>query len=488
MPTPFSQLTLAQHFRQLPGVFYRDVMPEPLHQPELVIASSGCAALLDIDAASLNSPEALAILGAQRVPPDWQPLAMKYTGHQFGYYNPDLGDGRGLLLGERQLDNGQLWDLHLKGAGPTPFSRQGDGRAVLRSSIREFLCSEAMHALGIATTRALSVVKTATPVFREQRESGATLLRVAQTHIRFGHFEFAARSSHPDALKTLADYVLARYYPCLRGQANQYADLFLLIAKNTAEMIARWQAVGFNHGVMNTDNMSILGDTFDFGPYGFLDRFNPHHICNHSDDQGRYAFDRQPAIAHWNLAVLAQALSPLVPDDALKAGMQHYAQHFNERYIELMRAKLGLEREQEDDTDLLMQGLSMLDNGKLDYTRFFRELGDWQTDLKQAHALRDHTLDLSAFDAWFARYGARLAQEKTDSSERKKNMDAVNPLYTLRNHLAQLAIQQAEQGDYSEVRRLHAVLQSPFEAQAGAESYAALPPDWASELEVSCSS
>jgi serine/tyrosine/threonine adenylyltransferase len=286
----------------------------------------------------------------------------------------------------------------------------------------------------------------------------------------------------------LADYVLARHYPCLTGQPNQYADLFLLIAQNTAEMIARWQAIGFNHGVMNTDNMSILGDTFDFGPYGFLDTFNPHHICNHSDDQGRYAFDRQPAIAHWNLAVLAQALSSLVPEDALKEGMQHYARHFNDRYIALMRAKLGLEQEREDDTDLLMQCLGMLNSGKLDYNRFFRELGAWQATPQQPHALREHTLDLAAFDAWLARYAARLAEEKPDSSTRRANMDAVNPLYVLRNHLAQLAIQQAEQGDYSEVRRLHAVLQSPFTEQAGAEIYAQLPPDWAAGLEVSCSS
>lgn len=488
MPIAFAHIPLVQHFRQLPAVFYRDTLPSPLQQPELVIASARCADLLDLDLDSLAAPDALAILGCQRLPAGWQPLAMKYTGHQFGYYNPDLGDGRGLLLGERQLDNGQLWDLHLKGAGPTPFSRQGDGRAVLRSSIREFLCSEAMHALGIATTRALCVVKTETPVFREQRESGATLLRVAQSHIRFGHFEFAAETRQPDLVRTLADYVLARHYPCLTGQPNQYADLFLLIARSTAEMIARWQAIGFNHGVMNTDNMSILGDTFDFGPYGFLDAFNPHHICNHSDDQGRYAFDRQPAIAHWNLAVLAQALSPLVPDEALKEGMQGYGEHFNARYIDLMRTRLGLETDAANDTDLLMQCLAMLDSGKVDYNRFFRELGTWQANPQQPHALRDHTLDLAAFDAWLARYAARLNQENTDRSARRDNMNAVNPLYTLRNHLAQLAIQQAEQGDYAEVRRLHAVLQSPFTEQPGCESYAALPPDWASELEVSCSS
>jgi uncharacterized protein YdiU (UPF0061 family) len=488
MTIRFSQLALHNDYRSLPPAFYRDVMPAPLSDPALVVVSTDCAHTLGIDPDSLSGDDALAILAGQRLPETWRPLAMKYDGHQFGYYNPDLGDGRGLLLGEQPDPRGRLWDLHLKGAGPTPFARQGDGRAVLRSSIREFLGSEAMHALGIRSTRALCVVHTETPVLREQMERAATLLRCTPSHIRFGHFEFAARTGQPELLERLARHVLRRHYPCLLDTPNQYADLFRLIAQDTARMIADWQLVGFNHGVMNSDNMSILGETFDYGPFAFLDHFEPHHVCNHSDQQGRYAFDRQPAIGHWNLAVLARAMASLVSEDALRAGMTDYGDTFNQHFMRGMRGKLGLHRELDSDGTLILDCLTMLASGRLDYTLFFRLLGDWQCNPEHTHALRDHTVDIGTFDRWFEQYRQRLQHETCPPEQRQAAMQARNPLYILRKHLAQIAIAQAEQGDYSEVRRLHQVLCQPFTEQADRARYAELPPDWAAGLELSCSS
>ena len=487
MSKHFSDLNFHSDFRTLPHDFYQDVAPQGLEQPELVVVSSASAEALDLDPHSLATPEILSVLSGNLTLPQHQPLAMKYTGHQFGYYNPDLGDGRGVLLAEVKTASGALWDLHLKGAGLTPFSREGDGRAVLRSSIREFLCSEAMAALGVPTTRALCVVNSQTPVYRETQETGATLVRTTPCHIRFGHFEFAARSANPELLKALSDYVLQRYYPCLYGSANQYADFLLLTAQRTANLLAQWQAFGFAHGVMNTDNMSILGETFDYGPFGFQDRFRPNYICNHSDYQGRYAFDRQPAIAHWNLSVLAHALSPLIEPDARTAGIKAFSQQFNQRYLELMRAKLGFDQHRDNDQLFIAQTLTMLAENQLDYSYFFRHLSRID-EADSARHLRDHCLDPVAFEIWLDLYRARLEYEKTPTAERLANMNRANPKFILRNHLAQYAIEQAQQGDYSEVQRLHQLLQTPFDEQPEQQHYADLPPDWAEQIEISCSS
>ncbi|TNC80975.1 MAG: YdiU family protein [Oleiphilus sp.] len=496
MSTPFTDLPFKTHFQQLPSAFYAFQQPEGLEQPELVIASGDCARWMGLDASSLTRPETVALLSGNTTLQAWQPLAMKYFGHQFGYLNPDLGDGRGCLLAEIETPEGELLDLHLKGAGPTPFARQGDGRAVLRSSIREFLGSEAMHALGIPTTRALCVLNSQTPVQREQMESGATLLRVSRSHIRFGHFEFAYHSGDPELLTALADYVLERHFPCLERTPTQYADLFLIICKRTAEMIAKWQCVGFAHGVMNTDNMSILGETFDYGPFGFQDAFQAGYICNHSDTQGRYAFDRQPAIGQWNLSVLAQAMSPIVERDALVAGLEHYNETFNQQYLKGMLDKLGLSQadageHSEADQNLVMEALTLMQENRLDYTRFFRAISE--NDIASQNAqdlseLRDHCVNIKAFDQWFHAYQQRCQQENSPPGQRLQAMQACNPVYVLRNHLAQTAIEQAQAGDYSEVQRLHKVLQQPYTRQADCDHYEALPPDWAQDLEISCSS
>ena len=496
MKAKFDQLQFRQDFLNLPSAFYSTLLPTGLDQPRFAAWSPSCAEWMGLDGNFFKDEATLEILSGNAVPDNWRPLAMKYFGHQFGYLNPDLGDGRGLLLAEIENPEGDLLDLHLKGSGLTPFSRDGDGRAVLRSSIREFLCSEAMHALGIPTTRALCVIDSETPVRREEEENAAMLLRVTRSHIRFGHFEFAYHSGDPDLLTKLTDHVLQRYFPSLEGTANQYADLFAMICQRSAEMIAQWQCVGFAHGVMNTDNMSILGETFDYGPYGFMDAFDAGYICNHSDHQGRYAFDRQPAIGQWNLSVLAQAMSPLVERDALMEGLKHYSDTFNQNYLSGMLKKLGLSPGEttqlaDSDQNLVMQTLTLFQENRLDYSHFFRTISETnisQLDAVELTTIRDHCVDIKSFDHWFQTYQQRLDKETLPAKERLTQMQQCNPLYILRNHLAQTAIEQAQSGDYSELHRLHRVLQQPFTRQEGFEHYAALPPDWARELEISCSS
>lgn len=482
-----TELRSEHNYLALPDSYYSLRQPQALDSPRLVITSESCAQLLDIQSDTLNSAASLLTLSGAEYPSQWQPLAMKYFGHQFGYLNPELGDGRGLLMAQVRNKKGELWDLHLKGAGTTPYSRGGDGRAVLRSSIREFLASEALAALNVATSRALAVVTSDTPVYRETEERGTTLLRVARSHVRFGHFEFAYHSKDRDLLEALARYVVQTHYPCLNANKQGYADMFQLICEASARTLADWQSIGFAHGVMNTDNMSIIGDTFDFGPYGFMDRFRANYICNHSDHEGRYAFDRQPAIAQWNLSALAQALSPLVEHDALTKGLQAYNDTFNHAFLQKMRRKLGLHIAYEEDQALIFEGFQMMQSARLDYSFFFRTLS--QEDLTRALAtLREHAVDIVSFDAWSRKYQHRIEKEEIETEVRAGAMRAVNPKFVLRNHLAQAAIEAADKGDYSLVNRLHRALTKPFEEQNEFEDFADLPPANSEELEISCSS
>lgn len=474
-------------YQSLPSSFFTSQEPTSLENPALVIESKSCAEMIEVDVNALSSKPSLQILSGASVPERWNPVAMKYFGHQFGYLNPDLGDGRGLLMAQTRNSRGELWDLHLKGSGTTPYSRGGDGRAVLRSCIREFLASEALAALGISTTRALAVVTSDTPVYRETKERGTTLLRVARSHIRFGHFEFAYHSKDKTLSETLARYVIEQHYPCLAPNPQGYADMFKLICEATARMIVHWQTQGFAHGVMNTDNMSIIGDTFDFGPFGFMDRFRSAYICNHSDHQGRYAFDRQPAIAHWNLSVLAQSLTPLLDNDALTAGLQAYSTTFNEGFMQRMREKLGWTNAESADDSQIFETLQMLQACRLDYSDFFRRLS--YIDSAQGLAeLRDHSVDMARFDLWAEQYKKRASQEDGSAEQRSTSMQKVNPQRILRNHLAQAAIEAAEQGDYSVVKRLHDGLSNPFKQQPQYEDLAGLPPEGSEGLEISCSS
>jgi len=413
------------------------------------------------------------------------PLAQVYSGHQFGVWAGQLGDGRGILLGEQQLADGSTRDWHLKGAGLTPYSRMGDGRAVLRSTIRESLASEAMHYLGIPTTRALSIVTSDTPVMRETREQGAMLMRIAQSHVRFGHFEHFYYRRQPEKVRELADFVIRHHWPHLQEEPDRYVAWFRDVVRRTAVMIARWQAVGFAHGVMNTDNMSILGLTMDYGPYGFLDDYNPAFICNHSDYQGRYSFENQPVVAQWNLQRLAQTLSPFIAVDALNGALDEYQTELLTEYGSLMRSKLGLFVPQEGDNEILNALFALMAREGSDYTRTFRMLS--HTEQQSADSpLRDEFIDRGAFDNWFATYRQRLQQEGIDDAQRQQQMQSVNPAVVLRNWLAQRAIDAAEQGDMAELERLHEILRQPFSDRS--DDYARRPPDWGKRLEVSCSS
>lgn len=470
-------------------MFFTRLMPTPLPAPYLVAGSASAAALLGLDPDELGNEDFIATLSGNLVPERAKPLAAVYSGHQFGVWAGQLGDGRAILLGQMAGADGPL-ELQLKGAGATPYSRMGDGRAVLRSSIREFLCSEAMAALGIPSSRALAVTGSDQGVLRETVESAAVVTRLAPTFVRFGSFEHWFYQDKLVELKTLADYVIDGFYPALRAQSNPYQALLAEVSRRTAHMIAHWQAVGFMHGVMNTDNMSILGLTLDYGPFGFMEAFDARHICNHTDQQGRYSYAMQPEIGHWNCYALGQALLPLIGAvEAAQEALDVYQPAFAAKMEQLLRAKLGLLEAEADDGALFDAMFALMQANHVDFTLFFRRLGDLRSVDAAADApLRDLFLDRPGFDAWAGQYRQRLLREGRDDGARRLAMNRVNPKYVLRNYLAQIAIEKAQKRDFTEVTRLLEVLERPFDEQPEHETYAALPPDWASHLEVSCSS
>ena len=475
---------------RLPDTFHSRLRPTPLADPYLVSFNPDAAALIGLDAAEALRPDFAEYFIGNRLLPGSEPLAMLYAGHQFGHYVPQLGDGRAILLGEIKNSAGERWDVQLKGAGQTPYSRSGDGRAVLRSSIREYLCSEAMHGLGIPTTRALCIVGSDEEVYRETVESAAVVTRLAPSHVRFGSFEVFFYRSQREPIAMLADYVIARHFPHLGDAPDKYPRFLHEVVTRTAHLMALWQAAGFSHGVMNTDNMSILGLTFDYGPFGFMETYDPGYICNHSDHGGRYAYDQQPQIGLWNLSCLAQALTPIIPVEEANAILEGYSSAFADHYVALMSRKLGLTHAGRKDFSLLEPLLEMMRASQLDYTNLFRALGHFKSAPDEKNSvLRDQFIDRPAFDAWAAAYRARLATEPGPEAERKARMDKVNPKYILRNYLAQTAIVKAEkERDFSEVDRLLALLKHPYDEQPEMESYAAPAPEWARHIEVSCSS
>jgi len=486
------QLNFENTFARLPDTFHSRLNPTPLPAPYLISFNANAAHLIDLDSAEILRADFAEHFSGNRLPPNAEPLSMLYAGHQFGQFVPQLGDGRAILLGEIRNNAGELWDVQLKGAGITPYSRQGDGRAVLRSSIREYLCSEAMHGLGIPTSRALCIVGSDEQVYRETIETAAVLTRLSPSHVRFGSFEVFFYRNQYEHIATLADYVIARHFPDLANatEKDKYRLLLNEVTLRTARLMAQWQAVGFSHGVMNTDNMSILGLTFDYGPFGFMEAYDPGHICNHSDPRGRYAFDQQPQVGLWNLSCLAQALSPLIPQESAEAVLDGYAPAFYKHYTQLMGAKLGLSNATQEDIPLISELLEMMQASQLDYTNLFRSLGNFNSapDANNSH-LRDQFIDRAAFDSWAAAYRARLQHEPGTDSERKARMDRINPKYILRNYLAQFAIEKAEKDrDFSEIDRLLNLLSKPFDEQPEMEKYAASPPEWAKQISVSCSS
>ena len=542
-PSCFEPLVKANTFANLPADFYTRLPTTPLTAPRLVHASAEVAAVLGLPSEALGAQEFLDVVSGTKPMPGGDTMAAVYSGHQFGVWAGQLGDGRAHLLGEIQGPDGSF-EVQLKGAGMTPYSRMGDGRAVLRSSVREYLASHAMRGLGIPTTQALSLVSARNPVRRETLETAAVVARVAPSFIRFGSFEHWAARRRPDLLRTLADYVIDRFYPECRDASHSstaghtrilgdsstvgdtstvgensttgdtttakdyepYVQLLRAVVRRTATLMASWQVVGFCHGVMNTDNMSILGLTLDYGPYGFMDGFDAKHICNHTDSGGRYAWHAQPAVAHWNLYQLANSLHEIVPEtEPLKAALDEYEACFLGAMQTRMSQKLGLSAWQSGDETLIDDLWSLMQASHADFTLTFRQLA-YAPGLTQAsqeqieHDLGgtvnanllpfvDLFVDRAGAQAWLKRYSARLGSDPTKNwQERVAGMLAVNPLYVLRNHIAQQAIEAAEKGDFSEVQRQMQLLSDPFHARAGLEAYAAAPPAGAPHLEVSCSS
>ena len=474
-------------------------IPSPIPDPYWVAFSPLSAKLVGIPLGDDNLPlekNWLGVLSGNQLNTSnhhfHNPISTVYSGHQFGVWAGQLGDGRAILLGDIE---GQ--ELQLKGAGRTRFSRMGDGRAVLRSSIREFLCSEAMHALGIPTTRALSIVGSDLPVRREVMETAAVCARLAPSFIRVGHFEHFAATQNHARLKELADSLINAHFPEVLDSEDPYLSLFKSISARNAKLVAQWQAVGFCHGVLNSDNISVLGLTIDYGPFGFLDHFQIDHICNHSDHGGRYAYHRQPQIMHWNMACLASALVPLLEiqrsdkkaQEMLCSALEEFPVVYAQTWQELFRKKLGFVTSRDGDIQLIERLLQAMHDSRVDFTGFFRSLGSIKTHtpIKEI-LLRNDFIDREMIDRWFGDYLARLMSESSNDLDRQKAMDQINPKYVLRNHLAQIAIERAQKKDFSEVTKLLHILSAPFDEQQDNESYALAPPPNVDTVEVSCSS
>lgn len=460
---------------------------KPLIHPQLIALNQSLLKELELNPADFEQNTLFNSLFSSQGSLNRQAVAQKYGGHQFGQWNPELGDGRGLLLGEVVTSEQKRWDLHLKGAGPTPYSRFGDGRAVLRSTIREYLASEALYHLGIPTSRALCLISSEEPVYRERPEQGAMMIRVSQSHIRFGHFEYYYHTKQTDLLQALFDYTFKYHFPHCLDADNPYLALLTEIVESTAKLISHWQTLGFNHGVMNSDNMSIHGITFDYGPYAFLDDYEPGFICNHSDHSGRYAFDRQPGIALWNLNALAHAFTPYLEIEDIKTALQRFEPELQDQYAAMMRKKFGLLESHDKDLELINRWLEMMQADKRDYTQSFRMLSQLDID-SDSRFIPDFFVQRDKASTWLEDYVTRLKAEKSVCDIRQANMKRTNPKFILRNYLAQQAIEMAEEGDFSMFTRLNETLQFPFDEQPDNEDFAKPPPDWGKALEISCSS
>jgi len=483
------ELNFDHSYSRLPQAFYQPVLPTPLKNPHLIDFNACAADLINLTHEQQDSTSFLKYMSGHGKIPGTRPLAAVYSGHQFGHYVPELGDGRAISIGEVVNLNGSRWDIQLKGAGLTAFSRMGDGRTVLRSSIREYLCSEAMYFLNIPTTRALCLIGSETEVYRERVESGAILARVAPNHVRFGTFEYFYHSKRPNYVKTLADYLIETYFTNVSiNDDKKYEKLLSRIVVTTAQLIAQWQAIGFAHGVMNTDNMSVLGITIDYGPFGFLDTYNPEYISNHSDHQGRYAFNQQPNIALWNLTCLAEAFTVLIDTSAAKSALEKYNDVYMANFTHLMLQKFGLKQSSSKNHKLLQQALELMTSNEVDYTLFFRRLSDFDQENHLNNVVRGLFINRNAFDNWAQHYAGALKTENQNPEKRQQKMDKVNPKYILRNCLAEQAIQKAEAGDFSEVKKLKEILSRPFDDQLEHDQYAQLPPEWSKSISVSCSS
>jgi uncharacterized protein YdiU (UPF0061 family) len=501
---------LGPRVRQVAGAAWSRVEPTPVRAPRLIAHSREVAALLGLGEEEVASPAFARVFGGNALFEGMEPFAANYGGHQFGNWAGQLGDGRAISLGEAVNSRGERWELQLKGAGPTPYSRNADGRAVLRSSVREFLCSEAMHHLGVPSTRVLCLVATGEAVERDmfydghpEMEPGAVVCRVAPSFLRFGNFELPASREDVALLGTLVDFCIDRDFPELIGVPAEArrARWFAEVCERTAIMVAHWLRVGFVHGVMNTDNMSILGLTIDYGPYGWIDDYDPDWTPNTTDrDRRRYRFGQQAQVAFWNLTRLAGALSPLFPDtEPLQAGLEKYADSYARHDRAFAAAKLGLREFGDEDSELLQQMHALMHAAQADMTLWHRGLADVDLQQPRLAGLREAFYDAQALHAqhdaledWLRRYAERARRDAQPAAERRAAMNSVNPRYVLRNYLAQQAIDRATQGDEAGIAELLEVLRRPYDEQPGKEAYAARRPDWARDRAgcsmLSCSS
>ncbi|MBF0192842.1 MAG: YdiU family protein [Magnetococcales bacterium] len=468
-------------YQTLPERFYTRVVPVPVADPRLIVFNHALADELGLDPAILE-PSAPDLFSGNRLPTDAAPIAMVYAGHQFGHFVPRLGDGRAILLGEVIDRNGKRRDIQLKGSGKTPYSRQGDGRAWLGPVLREYLLSEAMHALGIPTTRALAAVTTGEIVRREQPLPGAILTRVAASHIRIGTFEYFAARGDYHAVQALADHVLARHFPDLVPEHDRYWALLQAVTERQAYLVARWMLVGFIHGVMNTDNMTVSGETIDYGPCAFLDAYDPATVFSSIDTWGRYAFGKQPDIAAWNLARLAGALIPIMEPDnqnareRASAVIHGFPARFTQYWLEGMRRKIGLGSCAEEDVALIQDLLAAMQAGAADFTLTFRRLCAASVNAGTDETLRVLFTQPAAFDAWAVRWRARLQQDTLSDAERLASMRATNPAYIPRNHRVEAALEAALQGDTGPFETLLALLRHPWDDRPALAEYADPPP------------
>jgi uncharacterized protein YdiU (UPF0061 family) len=480
-PETIDLFAFGNSYARLPDRFFERLGPTPVAAPRLIKLNEKLALELRLDPAALAAPSGVEVLAGNRVPDTSEPLAMAYAGHQFGTFVPQLGDGRAILLGEVIGRDGIRRDIQLKGSGPTPFSRRGDGRAALGPVLREYIVSEAMAALNVPTTRSLAAVLSGETVRRETLLPGAVLTRVASSHVRVGTFQFFAARGDLDAIRSLADHVIARHYPQASDAANPYRALLDLVIARQAELIAKWMLVGFIHGVMNTDNMSIAGETIDYGPCAFMDAYNPATVYSSIDETGRYAFANQPRIAQWNLARLAETLLPLLADDQdaaithAQAAIDGFGAAFEQAYVSGLRRKIGLFQSQADDSALIQDLLERMAQNAADFTLTFRGLSDAAVNADADGAVRALFKDPAAFDEWAVKWRARVLEEGGDPNARRNAMRAVNPRFIPRNHLVEEAIAAAFRGDFTPFETLVAVLSAPFDDQPGFERYADPP-------------
>lgn len=450
-------------YQKLPSSFYARTLPVPVQEPAWVILNRALCAELGLDADALATPAGARWLAGNEIPPDAEPIAQAYAGHQFGHFTL-LGDGRAHVLGEHLMPDGQRVDIQLKGSGPTPFSRRGDGRAALGPMLREYVISEAMHALGIPTTRSLAVVATGEPVYRETPLPGAVLTRIAKSHIRVGTFQFAAARGGPDAVRALADYTVQRHFPEAKETANPYQALFTVVAERQEELIAQWLSVGFIHGVMNTDNMALCGETIDYGPCAFMDIYDPATVFSSIDQQGRYAYGNQPHIAQWNLARFAETLLPLLAKQEeaaiewAEAALRQFVDTFKNAWRTRMSRKLGLQNASPDDTGLIEDLLGWMHKEKQDFTNTFRQL-------------TPKTSASPSLDEWHARWTQRLAQQGVSDDEATTLMRKNNPAVIPRNHQVEAALDAATQQDLQPFNELLAVLANPYDHENADPAY-----------------